>query len=196
MPEKKHTTQDLVSKAQKADRGALEALFKKAYPDLLQAARFRLGPELRKRMDTFDLAQAAYQDALQDLPRYRYKGKGSFVRWLLAILENKIRSQLQFFKRKRRDLRREVPILDGSSISSASRSPATKLVAEEDRARLEAAMDQLSEEYRNVIVSRYYLRMSWRDIGEQLGRSEEAAQMLCQRALAKLKQWYSVSVRS
>ena len=191
MPEKKHTTQDLVSKAQKADRGALDALFKKAYPDLLQAARFRLGPELRKRMDTFDLAQAAYQDALQDLPRYCYKGKGSFVRWLLAILENKIRSQLQFFKRKRRDLRREVPILEGSSISSASRSPATKLVAEEDRARLEAAMDQLSEEYRNVIVSRYYLRMSWRDIGDQLGRSEEAAQMLCHRALAKLKQWYS-----
>jgi len=191
VPERKRTTQELVSKAQKADPEALEALFRKAYPDLLQAARFRLGPELRKRMDTLDLAQAAYQDALQDLPRYHYKGKGSFVRWLLAILENKIRSQLQFFKRKRRDIRREVPILDGSSISSASCSPATKLVAEEDRARLEAAMDQLSEEYRNVIVSRYYLRMSWRDIGEQLGRSEEAAQMLCQRALAKLKQWYS-----
>jgi RNA polymerase sigma-70 factor (ECF subfamily) len=189
--EKKRTTQELVSKAQKSDREALEALFKKAYPDLLQAARFRLGPELRKRMDTLDLAQAAYQEALQDLPRYQYKGKGSFVHWLLAILENKIRSQLQFFKRKRRDLRREVPILEGSSISSASRSPATQLVAEEDRARLEAAMDQLSDEYRTVIVSRYYLRMSWRDIGTHLGRSEEAAQMLCHRALAKLKQGYS-----
>lgn len=191
MPEKKRTTQELVSKAQKADREALEALFEKAYPDILQAARFRLGPELRKRMDTFDLAQAAYHDALKDLPRYRYKGKGSFVRWLLAILENKIRSQLQFFKRRRRDLRREVPIPEGASISSTTRSPATKLVAEEDRARLEAAMDRLSEEHRNVIVSRYYLRLSWRDIGEQLGRSEEAAQMLCHRALAKLKQGYT-----
>ncbi|MBI4586567.1 MAG: sigma-70 family RNA polymerase sigma factor [Planctomycetes bacterium] len=190
MAKKISTTGELVRKAQDGDREALETLFAKAYPDLLQAARFRIGAALRTRMEAQDLVQTAFYEALCDLSQYRYLGKGSFYRWLLSILENKIRNRLSFLKAKRRDLRREVAFDPERPIPAPTSSPTVKLVARENRERLERAMDQLPEGYRKVIICHYYLRMPWREIGEHMGLKEEAAQMLCRRALLKLKQIY------
>lgn len=190
LPKKPLTTKRLLELARSRDPRAIEQLFRKAYPQLLQAARFRLGPSLRARLDTLDLAQTAYHAAFRDLEKYRYEGKGSFTRWLLGILENKIRNSLEFFKAQRRDMRKEVALDSGEPIAAAGPSPAERLEEAEDRERLEAAMDALDEDHREVIVNRYYLGMPWAEIGEQMGRSEEAAQMLCNRALAKLKSVY------
>ena len=191
MREKHHpTTRRLVELAKAQDQEAVEQLFEKAYPQLLQAARFRLGPALRARLDTMDLAQTAYHAAFRDLSRYQYEGKGSFSRWLLGILENKIRNSLEYFKAKRRDMRKDVSLDAGAPVPAIKWSPSDELEAAEDREHLEKAMDMLPEDHRDVIVSRYYLGMPWAEIGEQMGRSEEAAQMLCNRALAKLKKLY------
>ena len=184
------TTRTLLRKAREGDRAAMEALFARSYPDLVQAARFRMGAALRARMDTLDLAQDAYFDAFRDLERYRYRGKGSFRRWLLGILENKIRSRLDFLRARKRDARREVVLEERQAPPAPVGSPTQEVVRGEDRERLERAMDRLPERYRDVIVSRYYLRMSWREIGELTSRSEEAAQMLCHRALRKLRAMY------
>ncbi len=191
MANKQPTTRGLVERAQKGDRDAIEALFAKSYPDLVQAVRFRLGEALRHRMDSLDLAQSAYLEAYRDLDGYQYGGKGSFRRWLMGIVENKIRGRLKFFKAQRRDMRREVA-LEGQSVPPRDTlSPVSRVLALEDRARLEAAMDRLPDEYREVIISRYYLRMSWKAVGERHGqRSPEAVQMLARRALLKLKELY------
>ncbi len=184
------TTRELVRRAQDGDRRAAEALFEKSYPDVLQAVRFRLGPALRGRLDTLDLAQSAYYEAYRDLPKYTYCGKGSFRRWLMGIIEHKIRGRLQFFRAQRRDMRREVA-LEGANVPGETPSPASRVVDMEDRGRLEAAMDGLSRDYREVIILRYYLRLPWKEVGERLGgRTPEAAQMHCRRALVKLKQIY------
>ncbi len=191
MSGKTPTTRRLVELARQADKDAIAKLFEKAYPRVLQAARFRLGPALRSRMDTMDLAQTAYHAAFRDLSKYRYEGKGSFSRWLLGILENKIRSNLDFFRAKRRDVRREEALDPMRQFASSAPSPTLQLIANEDRERLEAAMDRLPEKYREVIVCRYYLSMPWAEVGQHMGgRTEEAAQMLCKRALARLRQLY------
>lgn len=184
------TTKRLLARARDGDRQALERLFVRAYPDLLQAARIRMGAVLRARLETRDVAQSAYYEAFRDLHRYRYQGQGSFYRWLLGILENKIRNRIDFFRAKKRDLRREKRLADASSAPAPATTPTQRLVRSEERERLEAAMDRLPEEHRDVIISRYYLRMPWREIGEHLDRSEEAAQMLCRRALRKLREIY------
>ena len=184
------TTARLVHAAQGGDTHALETLFRRTYPDLVQAARFRLGPELRGRMETLDVAHYAYCEALRSLGDYKYEGKGSFRRWLLGIVENKIRNLFHFHKAQRRDPAREVSLEAAPPPPASTAEPSFKLFEKEDRERLEAAMDRLPEDHREVIVCRYYLGMSWKEIGEQLSRSEEAAQMLRNRALLKLKQLY------
>jgi RNA polymerase sigma-70 factor (subfamily 1) len=185
------TTRTLVRRAQEGDREAQGMLFARIYPDILQAARFRLGPALRARLDSLDLAQAALYEAARDLSRFEPQSQGSFRRWLLGILENRIRKLFEFYRARRRDLRREVPLGREPPVAAPADSPAQRLLRLEDRERLEAAMDRLSDEHREVIVCRYYLEMPWREIGAQLGgRSPEAAQMLCRRALARLKELY------
>ncbi len=190
MTDQTSTTKRLISLAQRGDRGAQETLFARSYGDLLQAARFRLGPALRARLEASDLVQSVYEKALGDLSLYRYRGKGSFQRWLLKILENQIRNTLAFLQAKRRDLRREVALDTERPILAPVTSPTRKLLANETRERLEKAMDQLQGAAREIIICRYYLGMAWHEIADGLGISEEAAQMRCHRALLKLKKLY------
>ena len=187
------TTRTLVQRAQNGDREAVEELFARSYGDLVQAARFRIGPALRARMDTIDIAQAAYQDAFRDLGQYEYRGKGSFRRWLLGIVENKIRHAVEYHRAKRRDLAREVGLRKAEVLPADATTVTRKLVEFEERERLERAMDQLREIDREVIVCHYWLGMSWREVGEHLNRSEEASQMLCRRALGRLKKLYDAT---
>ena len=185
------STKELVVMAQNGDREAAEKLFAKSYPDVLQAVRFRLGSALRNRMDTLDLAQSAYHEAFRDLPKYEYKGRGSFRSWLMAIIEHKIRGRLQFFRAQKRDMRRDVALDEGRDVAAEVDSPAQRVLATEDRERLERAMDDLQDDYRDVIVYRYYLQLPWQEVGERMnGRTPEAAQMHCRRALLRLKQLY------
>ncbi len=164
-------TSELVRRAQAGDRVAQEALFSEAYPNLLQAARFRLGPSLRSRLDTQDLAQTVYLDAFRDLPKYQYEGQGSFFRWVLGILENKIRSRAKFFGAKKRAADRVVPLDEKQGPAEDVTRPTARLIQNEERERREWAMDRLDKNYRDVIIQRYYLKTPWAEIGEQLGKS-------------------------
>ena len=60
-------TRNLIDRARKGEREAIEELFARIYPDLLQAVRFRLGPTLRERLDSLDIAQSVYLEAYRDL---------------------------------------------------------------------------------------------------------------------------------
>lgn len=181
-------TSDMVSDAQGGDREALEALFERCYPDVLQAVRFKLGRAIRGRLDSLDLTQSVYADAYRDLGQFA--GKGSFRGWLLRIVENKIRDRVAFHKARKRDMGRDVAIGDEPGVAHSDDTPSKILLADEARERLEAAMDELSPEHREVIVHRHYLDLSWREVGERMKRSEAAAKMLFQRAIARLKELY------
>jgi RNA polymerase sigma-70 factor (ECF subfamily) len=183
-------TRLLVERAQRGDQKASEELFAKSYANILQAVRFRLGPALRARLDTGDIAQSAYLEAYRDLAAFRHRGVGSFRRWLLGIVENKIRRRLEFFKARRRDLRREVELDSRAEIPAPALTPSRKLMEGEERERLERAMDQLSDDYRGVLISRYYLDLGWPEVGKQMGRSAAAARALGKRALVHLKRLY------
>jgi RNA polymerase sigma-70 factor (ECF subfamily) len=52
--------------------------------------------------------------------------------------------------------------------------------------RLEQAMESLSEAHREVIVLRKLQELGFREIGERLGKSEDACRMLYGRAMAAL----------
>ena len=62
-------TRSLIDRARKGEKEAIEELFARIYPDLLQAVRFRLGPTLRDRLDSLDIAQSVYLEAYRDLGR-------------------------------------------------------------------------------------------------------------------------------
>lgn len=183
---------ELVARAQAGDQSAAEDLFRMLYPDLLQAARARLGPALRARLDSVDVAQSVWLAVHRDLARFERRGKGSFRRWLFAIVENEIRAQAAYHGAAKRDVRRDAAYETGMA-PSPSPTPSRALMAEEAKEKLEQALDALPEDQREVIVQRHYLQMSWREVGEAMNRSEAAAKMLFQRAIQRLRELYRES---
>jgi RNA polymerase sigma-70 factor (ECF subfamily) len=65
-------------------------------------------------------------------------------------------------------------------------SLASALTLEAETSRLEAAIEELAEDHREVILLRHFEELSWAEVGQRLGRSEEAARKLFARAMAAL----------
>jgi RNA polymerase sigma factor (sigma-70 family) len=142
---------------------------------------------MRSKLDSADLTQSAYGDALRALPSFEAAGPGSFRRWLLGILRNKVRHRVRFFLSRRRDIGQEANERELQSLPSAATSPLAIAVLDEDKRRLRSAVEHLPPRQRAVVEARYFEELPWRDIALQLGTSEEAAQMLLARALAALR---------
>jgi RNA polymerase sigma-70 factor (ECF subfamily) len=182
-------TQDLVRLARSGDRDALDLLIRRTYPGIVSAARsLRSGQgRIRGHLETEDLAQSTFRDAMRVLPAFQDRGNGSFRRWLRGILRNKVRRHLAFFRAGRREMKREVSLVEASSMTSSVPPPPAGLIAREERQRLVEALNRLPPRDKAIIVCRYHLELSWKEVGDRIGSSEEAAQMACQRALVKLR---------
>ena len=86
---------DLVDRAHEGDADALNDLFARYHQTMVEVARRKLGPRLRLKEDPVDLAQTTFREATRDFGRYEYRGQGSLLRWLVQILQNKIRDKKQ-----------------------------------------------------------------------------------------------------
>jgi len=76
--------QVLVRRAREGDGEAIDSLYQEIYPVILQTVRHRLGPALRKRLDSLDVAQSVLFDLFRGLasgPIEELQGKPSLV-WL------------------------------------------------------------------------------------------------------------------
>jgi RNA polymerase sigma-70 factor (ECF subfamily) len=184
--------QVLVRRAREGDSEAIDSLYREIYPVILQTVRHRLGPALRKRLDSLDVAQSVLFDLFRGLasgPIDELQGK-PFLVWLFAVIENKIRNKAAFHTAQKRDMRKEVAVETESGFPDVDVSPIEELLAKEVRSRLALALQRLPEHYREVILYRNHLELPWKDIGERIGKSEAAAKMLFQRALAQLREHF------
>ena len=76
--------------------------------------------------------------------------------------------------------------LDGIADPIADADPARDAHAADDARRVRAALAELSEDRRQVLVLRFVDGLSAREIGAVLGRSEGAVRVLQHRALREL----------
>jgi DNA-directed RNA polymerase specialized sigma24 family protein len=106
-PEALDRVEELVASAQGGDIDSLNELFQRYHQTMVEMARRKLGPRLRLKEDPDDLAQTTFREAARDFQGYRYQGEGSLLRWLIQILQNKIRDKAEFYSAGKRDLSRE-----------------------------------------------------------------------------------------
>jgi RNA polymerase sigma-70 factor (subfamily 1) len=188
-------TRLLVDRAQAGDVEALNQLFTRYYETMLDVARRRLGARLRAKEEPADLAQTTFREAHRDFNNYRYQGEGSLLRWLIQILQNKIRDRAEFYSAGKRDLSKErsmeVPIEGGET--KLIEPPADDLTVTmqvqqvEDFDLVREALGELSPDHRKAITLVFFQGLSLREAGKQMeGRSEDAVRMLLRRAEARL----------
>ncbi len=185
----------LVGRAQGGETDALNELFQRYHQTMVEVARRKLGPRLRLKEDPDDLAQTTFREATRDFRSYRYQGEGSLLRWLIQILQNKIRDKAEFYSAGKRDLSRERAIDGGESavddsprdFPSHDLSVTQAVQRDENFEVLRDSLADLSSDHRRAITLVFFEGLSLRAAGERMGgRSEDAVRMMLRRAEAKL----------
>jgi len=192
-------TEDLVNLAQAGDVGALNELFARHYQTMLEMARRRLGARLRSKEEPDDLAQTTFREATRDFQSYTWQGEGSLLRWLIQILQNKIRDRAEFYSAGKRDLTKERS-MDRAPSADPEQMPAMeppspdltvtmRVARDENFDLLREALGELSEDHRKAITLAFFQGMTLREAGKHMdGRSEDAVRMLLRRAEGRLRE--------
>lgn len=160
----------------------------------------------RREIDSRFLGKYSASDAVQQTLLEAWKNWGQFrgteesqrLAWLRKILAHQLAYLARHFAgTKKRDVKREVSI-EQSMTSSSDRLAAIlpaddaspSLVAQRNEQTLElaAVLQQLPDDYRQVIELRHIDQLSHPEIAKQMNRSEAAVRMLWVRALARLRQ--------
>jgi len=187
--------EELVNQAQAGDTKALNDLFTRYHETMVQVARRQLGARLRAKEEPDDLAQTTFREATRDFARYQYQGEGSLLRWLIQILQNKIRDRAEFYSAGKRDTTLERPIDAGSNDPARPGQDfptedlsVTRVVArDESFVLLHQALEELSAEHRQAITLVFFQGLTLRAAGERMdGKSEDAVRMMLRRAEGKL----------
>jgi RNA polymerase sigma-70 factor (ECF subfamily) len=189
-------TQELVALAKDGDQSALNRLYT-AYAERVRwMVRFRMGKELRSKLESMDLVQETFIHALRGLEGFTYKDEGDFVRWLSKIAENELHGNLRRLHAGKRDIRKEVKLDNHESTTGGgflgtlgptkATTPSVIMSRKEDLTRLEKAMDRLKPQYREAIVLTKIEGLSYGEIGAKLDMSADAVRMLATRAMVAL----------
>lgn len=153
---------------------AFGALYDRYHPEVLRYFRARVrGAEVAQ-----DLTQQLFLRAWQAIPRYQDRGL-PFAAWLFRMAHN---LAVDYFR-----AHRNTAPLDGVDVASEQAGAAEGLIAGERSAHVQRALDRLSEDHRQVLILRFVLEKSAREIGLIMGRKEVTVRGLQYRALHALR---------
>jgi RNA polymerase sigma factor (sigma-70 family) len=180
-PPEPNATADLLERARAGDETALNQLFERHMPALRRWASGRLPRWARDIADTTDLVQETILETLKHLDRFEHRGDGALQAYLRQGVINRIRNEL-----RKLAIRGANRALD-SGMRDDGTSPLEAAVAQQTLERYDAALQRLTDEEREAVVSRVEFGLSYREIAGVLGKpSPDAARMLVVRSLLKL----------
>lgn len=163
---------ELVLKAQK-DINAFDELYKKYFPLMNRFIYHKVSEEEVRR----DIVSNVFFKAMKNLYRFKYLYKGAFSGWLYRIAINEVTDYYRKNGRSRK-LTDEVKLNQDSIFSE-------DIVINYDTLR--EGLKKLSEKDQNVIILRYFEKLSNKEVGEVLGKKEGAVKVQVHRAMQKLK---------
>ena len=168
---------------------------------LMLLARSQLSPRLRVRQDPSDVVNQTLLEAHRDRAQFRGSTSDEMAAWLREILTHNILRVARDDTRKKRDVRREVPLwrkVEESSVmlmrvlADPGSSPSEHADQSEQLLRLSGAMAFLPEAQRETIELRYLHRWPVKAIAEELGRTPAAVAGLLHRGLDELRRLLQV----
>lgn len=169
----------LLQRARDGDRSAYNSLFALHKDRAMFFIRARLGPALRQKVESQDVLQDAYQMAHRDFDKLRGADEKEFQGWLYGIIDNRLKDLAGYFGAKKRQPV-ELPVSDPTG-------PFTAADRAEHREKVARALDALTEDYREVLIHRFFVGLTAEETGELMGRTAGAVRKLSARALVELE---------
>ena len=125
-----------------------------------------------------EITQETFYKALRSLDKFR--GDSSVKSWLCAIAKNIWISE----QRKKK----AQPIDEASALPDPGIGPEESIVRQDESMRIHRLLHRLDEPYREVFTLRTLGQLSFRDIGDLFGKSENWACVVYHRARARLRE--------
>jgi RNA polymerase sigma-70 factor (ECF subfamily) len=167
---------DLLSRAQRGDRAALELLCRQEWVTVYRI----VVAWVSSRQEAEDLTQEVFLRALRHLESYQ-SASGSFRPYLITVARNLVRD------RWRAQHRRAGGDYDAGAGEEWDDGPEAAVLAAEGRAELIAALAQLPSDHQHVLRLRLMEGRSAAEVAAVLDRTPEAVRQLQHRALAALR---------
>ena len=195
----REATDDLLQRVRQGDAEAVEQLFTEYREPLRRVVNLRMDPVLGRRVDASDIVQDVLIEANQRLVDYLKNPTMPFHLWLRHLAQDRIIDTHRRHRlAQRRSVDREQQInrpawADDSSNSlvaqlmDTDRTPASEAIQAELARKLANAINELSEDDREIILMRHQEQHSNQDVATLLGLSEAAASMRYLRALRRLR---------
>lgn len=189
---------DLVASAKAGVPGALGDLLDAARGYLLAIAARRLPTDRSPHLAPSDIVQETAVDAQAAFSDFRGDSTAQFLAWLRSILLHNVgdavrreRSYLEAVDRFCSvPLARVPPDLDTARRSPTGHPRPTEASAirRDDAALLARVLHTLGDDARTVVRLRYWEGLSFVDIGQRMGRSDNAVRKVWYRAVARLQE--------
>jgi len=160
-----------VQRAKAGEQAVWDEWFDAFYPRLYRYAFIRLG----RKAEAEDIASQVFLEAVRQIDRYQYTGR-PVLAWLYRIEHNLVYDRLRQVDR--------APEPEEAAAAEPFAGP-DDLIANID---LLNALDELSDEQRDVIILRFYLAMSAQEVGALIGKSPAAVFSLQARAIVHLRE--------
>jgi len=192
-------TRALLDRAKSGEAAAVDDLLAKHRDPLRRAVELRLDPALGRRVDASDIVQDVLLEANRRLRDYLREPTMPFHLWLRHLAKDRLIDAHRFHRKaQRRSLDREqatqAPAWAAESsvqliaqLLDPEKTPATAAVQQELERRLQAAVAELDEADREVILMRHDEGLGNQEVAAALGLTEAAASMRYLRALRRLR---------
>lgn len=165
----------LVKQAQAGDQAAFVALYRQNQPAVYTYIYYRVG----EQMTAEDLTAEVFVRLVDKIHTFK-PGNRPILAWLYTIAGNLVKDH---YRRKGRATM--LPISE--TIRSNGHSPTHLVEKAQNHRRLVAAMEQLTEDQRQVILLKFVERRSNLETAAILDKTEGAVKALQHRALASLR---------
>jgi RNA polymerase sigma-70 factor (ECF subfamily) len=177
----------LIDQARAGDRDATAALVRAVEPALRDAISRSIPRALRRRVGTDDLLQATLLVAIDQLPRFEYRGDREFVAWITTIAAQRIHESDRFHRAQKRDRGRDRSLSGSAPFVACETSPTQSAARAEQRIVLRDAVAKLPDDERRVVELRTFEGLAFREIATRLGLSDRHAAMRAfERAMERL----------
>ncbi len=197
--EESEEIEDLLGRAGRGDRAALDELFARHRERLLRMVQMRLDRRVQGRIDASDVIQETHVEAFERLPEYLRDPRIPFFLWLRFLAGQKvIQLHRHHLGAQRRDPRHEVhvhggPLPEATSVALAQQllgtytGPSEAAARAELRLRLEEALNAMDPVDREILALRHFEQLTNVEAAKELGVDAAAASKRYVRALRRLR---------
>jgi RNA polymerase sigma-70 factor (ECF subfamily) len=194
---------ELLNQARAGSPEAMGRLLHQYHSYLSILARLQIGRRLQSKLDSSDLVQETFVQAHRFFDKFRGASEAELMGWLREILASRLAKTVRRYRTHGRDIRLERNMaaeLDKSShamdraLVAPHSSPSQRAARREQAVLLANALDQLPNDYREVMILHHLEGLTFPEVARRMGRSLDSVKNLWTRALARLRRSFGRDV--